>query len=408
MKKSILRNYAHLIAVKGGAVQKNQEVVIVAGLDQPEFVEMVVTECYKAGASKVVVDWQYQPLTKLAVKYQKLSTLSRLEDYVEQRFRYRAEKLPVMIYLESDDPDGLSGINFDKMAKAQRAKMKIIKPIRDQMDNKYQWCIAAVPGAAWAKKMFPGMRTSAAIEKQWEAILKASRAWEGDPVANWDEHNANFKARCSYLNGLGIKELHYTSKNGTDFRVGLMEGSVFCAGGEHTLSGVYYNPNIPTEEIFTSPKKGLAEGIVYGTKPLSYRGMLIEDFSVRFENGKAVEVHAKKNEDALKQMITMDEGAAYLGECALVPVDSPISTSGLIYYNTLFDENAACHLALGRGFSECYKDYANYSLEELREKGVNDSIIHEDFMIGSEDLAIDALCRDGKTVPIFRNGTWAF
>lgn len=187
-----------------------------------------------------------------------------------------------------------------------------------------------------------------------------------------------------------------------------MDESLFAAGGEYTLGGNYFNPNIPSEEVFTSPKRGEAEGIVYASMPLSYNGQLIENFSVRFENGKAVEVHAERGEDTLREMIGMDEGAAYLGECALVPYASPIRESGILFYNTLFDENAACHLALGRGFGGCVRGHENLSLEELRAKGLNDSIIHVDFMIGTEDLDIDATTKDGRVVPVFRKGNWAF
>jgi aminopeptidase len=207
---------------------------------------------------------------------------------------------------------------------------------------------------------------------------------------------------------LGIAELHYKSANGTDFKVGLIEDGLFCGGAEDTLGGVTYNPNIPSEEVFTSPMKGKAEGLVVSTRPLSYRGEVIENFSIRFENGKAVEVHAEKNEELLKSMISMDETAGYLGECALVPYDSPIRNSELTFFNTLFDENACCHLALGAGFNNCLKDYDKYTLEECIEKGINDSMIHVDFMIGSEDLSIDAITRDGRTVAIFRDGNWAF
>ena len=276
------------------------------------------------------------------------------------------------------------------------------------MDNKYQWCIAAVPGEAWAKKVFPGERTSKAVEKLWNAILYTSRADGDDPVKAWEEHNADLKTRYEYLNSLGIESLHYTASNGTDFTVGLIPDALFMGGSELTLDGREFNPNIPSEEVFTSPMKGNAEGIVYATRPLSYRGELIENFSVRFEGGKAVEVHAEKGEDLLKQMISMDENAAYLGECALVPFDSPIRNSEITFYNTLFDENACCHLAFGRGFENCIKDFDKYTLEECRQKGINDSLIHVDFMIGSEDLNITAHTRDGKDVAIFKNGNWAF
>ena len=406
MKKTVLRKYAQLIAQTGVNVQPGQEVFIAADLDQPEFVKMLVEECYKRRAKKVVVDWSYQPLQKLHYRYRTLTTLSKLDNYEEARWQHYVDTIPCRIYLLSEDPDGLKGINQEKMAKAQQRTYPTIRKYRDQIENKYQWCIAAVPGAAWAKKLFPGLRTSQAMEKLWEAILATSRV-DDDPVAAWDAHNKDLHDRCQYLNSLHIRQLKYRSANGTDLTVGLIPEGQFCGGGETSLQGIFFNPNIPTEECFTSPMKGQAEGIVYSTKPLSYRGVLIENFSVRFENGRAVEVHAEKNEEALKLMIAMDEGACKLGECALVPYDSPINRSGILFYNTLFDENASCHLALGMGYSSCLKDFEKYTPDEARELGVNDSMIHEDFMIGSPDLRITGITADGREVPIFINGDWA-
>lgn len=408
MKKTVMQKYAKLIARKGINVKKGQEVVVSASLDQPEFVKMVVEECYRAGASKVTVEWSFQPITKLHYRYRSLKTLSTFEKWEIEKLEHKCETLPATIFIESDDPDGLKGIDQTKVSKASQAKYPIIKPYHDKMDNKYQWCIAAVPGVAWAKKVFPGERTSKAVEKLWNAILYTSRADGDDPVKAWEEHNADLKTRFEYLNSLGIESLHYTASNGTDFTVGLIPDALFMGGSELTLDGREFNPNIPSEEVFTSPMKGDAEGIVYATRPLSYRGELIENFSVRFEGGKAVEVHAEKGEDLLKQMISMDENAAYLGECALVPFDSPIRNSEITFYNTLFDENACCHLAFGRGFENCIKDFDKYTLEECRQKGINDSLIHVDFMIGSEDLNITAHTRDGKVVAIFKDGNWAF
>ena len=408
MKKTVLRKYARLIARCGANIQKGQDVVINARLNQPQFVEILVDECYKAGARDVSVEWSHQPLTKLHYRHCSLKTLSEIPEWQVKKYEYRADVLPATIHLESDDPDGLDGINQEKMSKSMQARYKIIKPIRDRMENKFQWCIAAVPGEKWAKKVFPDLPKGRAIEALWEAILSASRV-DDDPEAAWEKHNANFTSRCEYLNSLGIESLHYTSKNGTDLTVGLIEDGIFCGGGEYTLgTNVYFNPNIPTEEIFTSPLRGKAEGIVYSTKPLSFCGELIENFHMRFAAGKVTEVKAEKGEELLKQMISMDEGAAYLGECAFVPHESPISRSGILFYNTLFDENASCHLALGMGFSNCLADYEKYTLDEAHEKGINDSQIHVDFMIGSADLSITAHCRDGRDVPIFRNGTWAF
>ena len=407
MKKSVLRAYARLIAESGVNVQKGQEVFITAGLDQPEFVAMVVEECYRRKAKKVVVDWNYQPLTKLHVRHQSLATMSTLDNYEEARWQHYVDTIPCRIYLLSEDPDGLRGVNQEKMAKAQQKKYPIIKGYRDQIENKYQWCIAAVPGVKWAKKLFPELRASQAVEKLWEAILHTSRV-DDDPVAAWDAHNKDLKARCDYLNGLGIRELQYRASNGTDLRVGMIPEAQFCGGGETSLQGIFFNPNIPTEECFISPKRGVAEGIVYSSKPLSYQGQLIDRFWIRFREGKAAEWGAEENEALLTKLITMDEGSAYLGECALVPFNSPINETGILFYNTLFDENACCHLALGMGFADTIRDFEHKTLDECRALGVNDSMIHEDFMIGTADLAIDALCEDGRTVPLFRNGTWAF
>lgn len=407
MKKSVLREYARLIVRCGVNVRKGQEVIIYAGLDQPEFVQMVVEEAYKAKAKKVIVEWLYQPLEKLNIRHQSLKTLGTVEEWEKARQEHFCDVLPCRIYLESEDPDGLKGINMEKAAKARQLRHPILKSYRDRRENRDQWCIAAAPGAAWAKKVFPGFRTSAAVEKLWEAIVATSRVTD-DPIAAWEAHNADLKSRCDYLNGLHIRSLHYTAENGTDLTVGMIPEAVWCGGRETSLQGIAFNPNIPSEECFISPKKGCAEGIVYATKPLSYQGQLIENFSIRFENGRAVEARAERGEELLNTMLSMDEGAAYLGECALVPQRSPIAESGLLFYNTLFDENAACHLALGFGFADTISDFRNRTLEECRALGVNDSMLHVDFMIGCDTMDIDAVCADGHLVPVFCRGNWAF
>ena len=407
MKKSVLRKYAKLIVRCGVNVQKGQDLIVHAGLDQPEFVQMVVEEAYKAKAREVIVEWGYQPLTKTHVRYQSIKTMATVHEWQKARQQHYVDTVPARLMLASSDPDGLKGVNTAKMAKARQMSYPILRPYSEALDGKQQWCIAAVPGVAWAKKMFPGVRASVAVEKLWEAILSASRVTD-DPIKAWEEHNADLQARCDYLNDLGIESLHYTADNGTDFTVGMIPEAIFCGGGETTRDGVFFNPNIPTEECFISPMKGKAEGIVYSTMPLSYQGQLIENFWLRFEGGKAVEVGAEKGEEQLKTMVSMDEGAAYLGECALVPQDSPISQSGLLFYNTLFDENASCHLALGRGYADTIRDHHNRSLEECRNMGLNDSMIHVDFMIGCDTMKIEAKCRDGRTVTIFKDGNWAF
>lgn len=407
MKKTVMRSYAKLIVRVGANVQKGQEVRVFASLDQPEFIKMLAEECYKAGASRVTVDWNYPELTKLSARYMKLRDLSETREWEKARMQDMVDHLPVRIFIESEDPDGLRGIN-PKYFKAFAARIKISKPYRDAIDNKHQWCIAAVPGEAWAKKVHPELSKRAAVEQLWKDILYTARADGEDPIADWEEHNRDLKARSKYLNDLHLRELRYHSANGTDFKVGLIPTAEFHAGRDTTMQGVVYDPNMPTEEVFTSPDRRTAEGIVHATKPLSYQGQLIENFSVRFEKGRAVEVKAEKGQDVLEQIISMDEGCHYLGECALVPKESPIHQSGLLFYNTLFDENAACHLALGFGFDECVKGFENMTKEELYEIGVNDAGNHTDFMIGSDDLSIDGVDEHGNMHPIFRNGTWAF
>ena len=413
MKKTYLREYARLLVTSGIAVKKGDIVTVNAGLDQPEFVKMVVEECYRAKAAKVTVEWSYPPLTKLNVNNMSKKLLGRVEAYEEEKLKYRLENNVAMLHIVSDDPDGLKGINQKRFAESMSERMKVMKPYRDAMENKYKWCIAAVPGEAWAKKVFPGVRTSVAVEKLWQAILIASRVIDKDGKlldsnVEWHKHNISFNRRCKILNEAGLKELRYKSKNGTDLRVGLIEQGSFMGGGENTLGGEYYNPNIPTEEIFTSPKAGVAEGIVYSSMPLSWRGEIIDNFSMRFEGGRVVEVKAEKNEELLKTMVGMDEGASMLGECAFVPYDSPIRESGIMFYETLFDENAACHLAVGRGFTNTIVDYDKYTNEEMKEMGINDSALHVDFMIGTDDLSIVGIKADGSEFVIFENGHWAF
>lgn len=408
MDKVRLQKYAELIVSSGLNVQSGQEVIIQCGLDQPDFVTSVVEECYKKGASRVTVKWSHMPISKINSIYRTLETMSEVTAVEQAEWQTRVEKLPCLLWLDSDDPDGMSGTDNEKISKSNMARYPIIKPYRDAIENKYQWCIAAVPGKDWAKKVFPNENEDVAVEKLWNAILDCSRV-DDDPVAAWDKHNQTLAARCKFLNEYRFDTLEYTSSNGTNFKVGLNPKGLFCGGGEKTMGrGVYFNPNIPTEEVFTSPMRGRADGIVYSTKPLSYQGKLIENFWIEFKDGKAVKVGAEKNCDLLEKMIAMDEGAAYLGEVALIAYDSPINNTGILFYNTLFDENASCHLALGRGFSNCLEGYENYTNEQCEQMGINSSMIHVDFMIGSKDMSIVGVTEKGERVQIFKDGNWAF
>ena len=407
MKKTVLREYARLIVRMGLNVQKGQDVLVYADLDQPEFVKLVVEECYKAKAREVTVLWDYQPLQKVHAKYKSVKTLGDVPQWQRERQQHWCDTLPCRLHLISEDPDGLKGIDMGKLAKARKLSYPILKPYIDQREGKQQWCIAAVPGVAWARKMFPDLSRNQAVEKLWEAIISTSRVGE-DSVGAWVAHNEDLRKRCDYLNSLQIRQLHYTAANGTDLTVGMIPEAMFCGGAELSRQDILFNPNIPTEECFISPKRGEAEGIVYSTKPLSYQGQLIDRFSMRFEGGKVVEAHAEVGEELLLTLLDMDEGARYLGECALVPQQSPICESGLLFYNTLFDENAACHLAIGMGFADTIRDNHEKTLDECRALGINDSMIHEDFMIGCDTMDIDAICADGSVVPVFRAGNWAF
>lgn len=408
MKKTLLKKYAELIVSYGLNVQREQDVVIKANIENSEFAILCAELCYKRGARKVTIDWLSQELDRVNYRYRTLDTIKDIPQSEIERAKENADSCASLLWLDSDDPDGLKGVDSEKLGAYVKAKGEKIKKYRDAIEGKYQWCIAAVPGKEWAKKLFPDKSPKAAMEALWKNILLCSRVTE-DPIKSWQEHDADLKRRCEYLNSLKLSRLHYTSKQGTDLTVGLMDESMFLAGGESTIDrGIYYQPNIPSEECFTSPKKGAADGIVYATMPLSYQGALIENFYIRFKDGKAVEWHADKREDVLTYLLTIDEGASYIGECALVPDSSPIRQTGLLFYNTLFDENATCHIAFGAGFNNALRGYEFMTNDECKLKGVNDSMIHVDFMVGSKELNIDGITKDGMTISLIKDGEWAF
>ena len=407
MNPEMIKKYAKLIVVTGANVQKGQPVVVTASVDQSAFAEAVVEECYKAGAKWVRMEWTCQNITKLHYNHQSLEQLSTVSAWKEAQLQQMVDELPCQIHITSEDPDGMQGIDMMKVQKSRQATYPIVKKYADAVENKYQWVIAAVPSEKWAVKVFPGIPAGEAVEKLWEAIMLACHVTaDNDPVEAWKRHNANFLARCKWLNDRHFDTITYKSKNGTDFSASLIPEGRWVGGGETTIGGVFFNPNMPTEEIFISPMRGKAEGTLVSTKPLSYMGQMIENFSITFQGGKAVSWQAEKGQEVLNRIITMDEGSACLGELALVPSSSPISRSGILFYETLFDENASCHVALGRGFNDCIENFQDRTDEECKKLGVNESMIHVDFMIGTEDLNITGW-KNGVPTPIFVNGEWA-
>ena len=409
MNQEKIRNYAKLIARVGANIQKGQEAVINASVEIAPFVSILVNELYEAGASYVDVLWYDNTLNIITINRAEFEKIAHLNDIEKTRHEHNIKVHPARIWLESDDPHCLDGINLNRRNDALAIKGKETRFYRDQYDDECQRCIAGVPSLKWAKSVFPTLTNEEAMEKLREYILKTSRAYEGDPIENWRIHDEKLVNHMNYLNNLKLKSLHYTNSKGTDLYVELLDNVIWEAGGENTKTAkIRFQPNLPTEECFTSPNKFKTHGIVYSTKPLNYDGILIEDFSLRFEEGKVVEVKAKKGEEALKAMIKLDENAAYLGECALVAYHSPINDLNTIFFSTLYDENASCHLALGDAFKNLIKGYDTMSKEEIEKLPLNKSIVHTDFMIGSEDLNVVGTTIDGRKIQIFRNGDWCF
>ena len=407
--KELLQKYARLVVGTGAGVQPGQVVSILAAVDQHEFACMVMEECYKAGAKRVSIDWDCDEETRLTYAYTEEAVLSEVLPWQVSKLQQAADDLAVRIYIESSDPDALAGIDPQKLSNVMRARTKVTKPIRDKIDGKYQWCIVAIPSPVWAKKCFPDLSEEDAVAALWDAVLKTVRVdADSDPVQRWQAHTDLLTEKSAWLNEQAFTSLRYHSANGTDFSVELIPGAVWAGAKERNpVNDVWYVPNMPTEEIFNSPMAGKCEGTLVATKPLSWNGQLIENFSITFENGKAVSCKAEKGQETLEQMIAMDETSCMLGEVALVPKESPVNQCGFLFFNTLFDENACCHVALGCGFKEVLPGGNDMTVQEAQAKGINDSCIHVDFMIGSDDLSIDGIRPDGAAVPVFRNGTWA-
>ena len=409
VSEKLLRKYAELIVRTGANVQKGQVVNLSISVEQHEFAAIVIEECYKAGAKKVNVDWTFDRHSRLSCLYADLETLTAVLPWEEAKMKQMVEDLPCRIFIVSEDPDAMNGVDPQKLSAVAQSRSRAIKPYRNAIDGRHQWVIAAYPSLKWAKKCLPGAKDEEALEKLWRAILQTVRVGENnDPVADWKAHTDFIEQKAAWLNRQGFTSVRYRSANGTDFTVELIPDAKWeGAGAVNATNGAFYIPNMPTEEIFTSPMAGKCEGTLVAVKPLSWNSQLIEDFSITFENGRAVSCRAAKGQELLEQMIRMDGGSAMLGEVALVPKESPVNRCGFLFYETLFDENACCHCALGMGFKEVLPDGDGLTVEDAKRRGINDSIIHVDFMIGADDLSIDGIRPDGTAVAVFRNGTWA-
>lgn len=409
MNKSFLIKYASLAVNIGVNIQKDNILVISSPIETAEFARLITEEAYKSGAKDVIVHYGDQKLTKIKLENSSLETISNIPEWQAESYNYYARQEACFISISASDPDGLKGVPVEKIGASQKARTSALKEYFDNsMSNKCRWCVLSVPTLSWAKKVFPKVSDDEAMESLWDVIFKTVRVDTENPVNAWKKHNAYLEEKIKFMNNNNFKSVHLKSANGTDLNIELPEGHIWAGGSEGDVNGIPFNANIPTEEVFTLPKKTGVNGIVYSSKPLSYGGNLIDNFSITFKDGKAIDFTAETGYDVLKQMLESDEGAKYLGEVAFVPYNSPISNSKLIFFNTLFDENAACHLAFGRAYESCVKYADKYSEEELEKIGVNNSVIHVDFMIGTSDLEITGINKNGETIQIFSNGNWAF
>ena len=400
---------AELVVKKGVNVQKDQPVVIEAHVQDAAFVKKVAKCAYEAGARYVTVEWHDSDLTKMAYQYETKEVLSEVPQWKYDKTKYQHDGGACYISILSDKPGVMADADSEKIRAASIAyhtKMEDLFPYT--MNNIGQWSVIGAPSVDWAKVVFPDLPEEEAFEKLGDAIFAVTRVTEdNDPIAEWEQHDKEMIEHAAQLNAYRFEKLHFTSEIGTDVWVELVQDHIWAGGGSTTPGGVFFDPNMPTEECFCMPLKTGVNGIVYASKPLDYEGKVIDGFWLRFENGKVVDYGAQEGETALEQLLNFDDGSSYLGEVALVPYDSPISQSGVLFFNTLYDENAACHLALGRPYPENIRGGEEMSTEELKAHGANHSMVHEDFMIGTRGMKIDGIREDGTVVRVFRNGNWA-
>lgn len=404
-----LHLYAELLVRNGVAVQPNQEVVISAPVEAAPFARICVSEAYKAGAGHVTLIWSDDESSRLEYENCSVEQFRTMPEWKALRLNSLAEQGACFLWLEGVDPDALLGVDPAKPAAAILASRKQCKAYRHGLDfGENAWSIGGVPVVKWAKKVFPQLSDAEALYKLWLAILDTARVVDDDPESAWETHNATLVKSKRMLNEGHYCALHYTSENGTNLTIGLPAGHIWEGGASRSKGGVTFFPNIPTEEVFTSPDRAKADGIVYSVLPLVHNGAIVNNFWLKFVDGRVEEFGAEQGEDVLRAILDTDEGARHLGECALISKNTPIRQSGLLFYNTLYDENASCHLALGMGFPDCYEGGFDMSQEELLAVGVNESAQHVDFMIGADDLNISGITKTGEEVPIFVHGQWTW
>ena len=401
--------YATLLVRKGVAIERGQELVLEAPIERADFARRVVSAAYRAGAGHVTVIWRDDAVSRLTYENCELAFFEHTPSWQVEQLNSLAEAGAAFLFLEGQDPSALKGIDPAKPAAARRARNVECRSFRDGMDfGRNAWCIAGVPVQAWANEVFPDLSPTEALYRLWVLILAVSRADGEDPESAWETHNASFEKTKRFLNDHRFVALRYEAANGTDLTVGLPEGHLWDGGAGRTQEGVTFFPNIPTEEVFTSPDRLRAEGVVHSAMPLVHGGQVVRDFWLRFEGGEVVDFGAEQGREVLRHILETDEGARRLGECALVSKNTPIRQSETLFYDTLYDENASCHLALGMGFPECVADGVSMSKDELLARGVNQSAAHVDFMIGTDDMNIYGVTTDGAEVPVFVNGQWAW
>lgn len=399
--------YAELALKTGVNLQKNQALVINSSIEGADFTRVVARKAYELGAKNVHINWSDDELTLLKFQHVSEDVLTDIPEWQVQKHLDFAKDGAALLAIRSTNPDLLKDVDPAKVAKANKASGEAMKEFRQYtMNDRIPWSIISIPTGDWAQKIFPDQSKEEAMESLWEEIFKIVRVDQGDPVAAWQEHNNRLKQAREYLNRKSYKALHFKSK-GTDIRFELPEGHIWKGGAAATPAGNSFNPNMPTEEVFTVPHKYKVDGKVTATKPLVYGGNMIDGFDFTFKDGKVVDFNAESGYDTLKHLLETDEGSARLGELALVPHSSPISQSGLIFYNTLFDENASCHIALGKAYPTNVEGGSDMSEEELDKHGVNDSLTHVDFMIGSADLRIEGETKEGQMEVVFDQGEWA-